>query len=445
MTLPLLPEAAPDAIVALHGHETIRRDRFVRELCALAARLPAGRPLLNLCGDRYHFALGLFAGIVQGNLSLLPNSTAEGNLAALQADYPDLVCLTDDAHSAGALPALRLDTLLAALPADAATPAMPQIPAQQRVACVFTSGSTGRPQPHFKTFGKLVRNVRAQARRTWSTTGGPCAVLGTVPFQHMYGLESTVLLPVLGGGILCAPRPYYPADVAEQLARLPEPRFLVTTPYHLRNLLASGIAIAPVAGLLSATAPLANELARHAEARLQAPLLEIYGSTETGQIATRRPALEDLWLLHDDIRLACEGDDCFVDGGHLEARLRLGDVVEPVADGRFRLLGRHADLINVAGKRSSLGFLNHMLLRLPGVRDACFCLPREGETARLAAFVVAPGLSAATILAGLRQQVDAVFLPRPLVFVDQLPRNATGKIPAAELEALIARHITRKP
>jgi acyl-coenzyme A synthetase/AMP-(fatty) acid ligase len=58
---------------------------------------------------------------------------------------------------------------------------------------------------------------------------------------------------------------------------------------------------------------------------------------------------------------------------------------------------------------------------------------------RLAAFVVAPGLTSEFILAALRQRIDPAFLPRPLCLVDALPRNATGKLTRARLDALVAK------
>lgn len=114
-------------------------------------------------------------------------------------------------------------------------------------------------------------------------------------------------------------------------------------------------------------------------------------------------------------------------------------------DQRFLLHGRHADLINIAGKRTSLAYLNHQLGAVPGVVDGAFFLPDEegpdGIT-RLTAFVVAPGLSARQVTVELRQRIDAIFLPRPLVLVDQLPRNSTGKLPRAELQALYAEKVS---
>ncbi|PIQ13537.1 MAG: beta-hydroxyacyl-ACP dehydratase, partial [Hydrogenophilales bacterium CG18_big_fil_WC_8_21_14_2_50_58_12] len=62
-----------------------------------------------------------------------------------------------------------------------------------------------------------------------------------------------------------------------------------------------------------------------------------------------------------------------------------------------------------------------------------------------AACVVAPGMAAAALLAALRERIDPVFLPRPLLFVDALPRNSTGKLPRTALQALFQTHGTRKP
>ena len=105
---------------------------------------------------------------------------------------------------------------------------------------------------------------------------------------------------------------------------------------------------------------------------------------------------------------------------------------------QFRLLGRAGDLIHVAGKRSSLAHLNFHLNRIEGVEDGAFWLPddvAEGVV-RPVAFVVAPTLSARDVITALRGHLEAMFVPRRVVHVAALPREATGKLTAAALRRL---------
>jgi len=131
----------------------------------------------------------------------------------------------------------------------------------------------------------------------------------------------------------------------------------------------------------------------------------------------------------------------------VESPTPLQDVIEVRGDGtRFLLHGRSSDMVNIAGKRNSLGYLNHQLTSIAGVADGAFFLPDEHEcdgVTRLIAFAVAPGLTSRQVLAALRQRIDAAFMPRPLHLVGQLPRQATGKLPREALQAL-AMHLARK-
>jgi acyl-coenzyme A synthetase/AMP-(fatty) acid ligase len=242
-------------------------------------------------------------------------------------------------------------------------------------------------------------------------------------------------MPLQSGAALHAGRPFYPADICASLASLPRPRVLVTTPYHLRALLNEQATLPAVDQLVSATAPLSQDLAREAESRFGAPLHEIYGCTETGQLASRRPTAGAEWHTLADIRLRREGQRVWAEGGHIDSPTCLNDVIELTGDGpvstTFLLHGRHADLVNIAGKRTSLAYLNHQLNAIPGVQDGVFLPPREDRPDsiyRLTALVVAPGLTPAALTQALRERIDPVFLPRPLLLVDALPRNATGKL-----------------
>jgi acyl-coenzyme A synthetase/AMP-(fatty) acid ligase len=437
---PILTHARPGDTVAYRAGAPVARATFLAHARAVAAAFPPGAHLLNACTDRYHFAVTLVAGMLSGRTNLMPSTYTPEVVRQLAQFAPDCFVVGDGPEADdGALPRFAFP----ALAADARDEApVPVLPADQRVAWVFTSGSTGAPVPHPKRWGKLVANIGAAARQLGLAGAheAPFSLLGTVPPQHMYGFESTILLALLGGGAFVADRAFFPAEIVAQLARLPRPRVLVTTPYHLRTVLRSDEATPPADLLLSATAPLEAALARQAEAAFQAPLREIYGSTETGQIATRRPAEDAAWTLFPDIALETRDAATWASGGHIEAPVPLGDRIEPVDANRFRLLGRNADLINIAGKRSSIAYLERQLQAIDGVVDAAFHLPEQGdsEIVRLAAFVVAPGRSRAELLAALRERIDPLFLPRPLILLERLPRNATGKLPRETREALLA-------
>jgi acyl-coenzyme A synthetase/AMP-(fatty) acid ligase len=437
-SIALIAHRSPDAVVAYRAGVAASARTFLADVARLATSMPGGTHVLNVCNDRYHFTVAFAASLLTKKMSLLPSTHTPQFIRQLAQFAPDVFCMTDDPGCDIDLPQFHYPEERGG---DAAPHAVPEIDAQQPVACVFTSGSTGMPVPHTKTWGRLVACVREGAQRLGVADGRAYAILGTVPAQHMFGFESTVLTCLQSGNALCAERPFYPADICASLARLPRPRVLVSTPIHLRTLLATDLDLPPVDLIVSATAALAPQLALDAEQRFGARLIEIYGSTETGQIASRRTVQSPEWHLWPNVHVSLQGGRAFAHGGHVEQRTSMGDVLELTGAETFLLHGRTEDLVNIAGKRGSLGYLNHQLNAIPGVLDGTFFV-REDEPSsatgvtRLAALVVAPSLDAAALLEGLRERIDPVFLPRPLLFVERLPRSASGKLPRETLLSL---------
>ncbi len=435
-TLPMLAGPPGRPVAWRHG-QAVTLARFLAEAEALAARLPAGPGAVNLCEDRYHFLLAFCALLLAGQVNLLPPSRAPEAVREVLATHPGAYAIAD----------VLLDPApprLVSFRADAldvrAAGAIPDLRADRIVAIGYTSGSTGVPAANPKTWGSFVAGTARNAALFATALGGRDAhVVGTVPAQHMYGMETTVLLPLLAPFAVHAGRPLFPADVAQALADLPAPRLLVTTPVHLRALVQDRAALPPLAAIVSATAPLAAELAAAAESRFGTAVIEVFGSTETCVIAARRTAGETDWQLYDGVQLRPQPGGTLVHADWFPEPVLLRDLVEVMPERRFRLCGRHADLLEIAGKRASLGDLTRRLQALDGVEDSVvFQLDADAAgVARLAALVVAPGRSEAELLDALRRAVDPVFLPRPLRRVAALPRNETGKLPRARLIAAL--------
>lgn len=422
-----------DRTVALDGRQRMDLDTFLAQVRGVAAILPAGRHAVNLCEDRYRFLVAFCAVALRGQVTLMPPSRAPEVVTDVLAQYPESYSLGDGLLAAVLPGHWTLPEVLPELQGD-----IPMIDEAAVVAIGFTSGSTGTPRPNPKTWSAFRASTgqnRVALESLWQGHAMP-HVVATVPPQHMYGMELSVLLPLLGPAGLHTGRPFFPDDVSRVLAETPEPRLLATTPVHLRALVESGVELPPLCGIVSATAPLSQELAAAAEARFGCEVREVFGSTETCVIARRRTACEAAWTPLPGVHLHPKPDGTLIYAAHLPLPVALADLVELESDGRFHLRGRQADLLEIAGKRASLGDLTRRLLAIPGVFDGVMLqLDAAGDrgVARVAALVVAPELEEAAILAALRESIDPVFLPRPLKRVPALPRSETGKLPRAEL------------
>jgi acyl-coenzyme A synthetase/AMP-(fatty) acid ligase len=414
---------------------------FAQHIAALAASLPAGGAMINLCEDRYRFLVAYAAALSRTHTVLLPSSRAEQIIAEVEkANVGSYRCGDADVERA-------LSDELPPTGSDA-----PAIPADHACMIGFTSGSTGQP----KAYPKLWRSVNGSNSRNAAAMRGalgvaadqPLWIVATVPPQHMYGMELTVLLPLIGGMAVHAGRPLFPADIAQALREIPEPRVLVSTPVHLRTIVESDVEFPRTALTVSATAPLDAALAARVEQKLGGELLEMFGSTETCVFAHRKTSAHDSWQLYAGVELTPGADSTQVDAPWFAAPMTLQDVLELRGRDRFVVRGRNTDMIEVAGKRASLADLTRRLLTIDGVEDAVVFQPDAEEVAsirRVAALAVAPGLTAVRVIEKLQLSVDPAFVPRPLILIDALPRNELGKIPREKLVQLLREHRRAHP
>ena len=433
--LPILINSQPDTPVFWFKDEVITRKKFIRDAMQVTKNLNKHEYAINLCEDRYLFALGFVACMLQKQISLMPASRTEKEIEALEQDYTDTHRLDDN----------LLETLLASSSTNETSFPL-EINSNQLVAIVFTSGSSGKPKANPKQWGALVDSAQRVATQLNLNRPIQHTLVATVPPQHMYGFETTIIFPLVTGVCVHSSKPFFPEDIRQTIKTVNNPVILVTTPIHLRACTQTTLEWPTIDFTLCATAPLSIQLAQDAEKELHTTIREIYGCSEAGVIATRTTTQNPNWTLLADYTFSEKLTGVCLLTPLSDEEILLPDQIEQIDSEHFRLLGRQSDLVKIAGKRGSLNDLKIKLCALDGIEDAVFFMPDEhpDEKARLAAFVVAPDLNVKEINSLFSHQVDNAFVPRPLIKVEKLPYNETGKLPRKNLVTLFKQYRNNK-
>lgn len=438
-----LLERSRDDVFARYRGQDVSVHTFLAHVGNLRAALPAETHVFNLLRDRYEFTVAFAAIVAAGKCNVLPSSPKPAAILRLAEQLPSAAIIHDGAPLAPGIAALEFPGLDGRGHGE-----IPELDAQQIGALTFTSGSSGTPMPVSKRLHTL-RGAASIYEDSLVPVGS--SIVATVPAQHMYGLELGSLQSFWSPVHFSAGKPLFPADVQAELAGMTGSRVLVTTPLHLRALLESGLDFPALARVLCATAPLDTALAKRVEDFLQAPVLDVYGCSEAGCLAIRRAAETQDWTplpgftFHDEPSRDTPGAQrTLVTAAHLDAPVPLGDRLLLDQHGRFRLEGRLGDMINVAGKRGSLGEITRLILDVPGVEDAAALLPDPPSDKQRPAALYVGTADPDIIRRRLGEVLDPVFIPRPLLRVDALPRTATSKLPRDALLACFARHRKRR-
>lgn len=420
-----------------------------------AKRLRHASAVCNLCTSRASFLVTWLAALRSRTLLVLPPSGGHADLAGVLRSTSHPVIVADDSHAIQQSWRSSAECLVCPPVGPAQGVAAEELawcPDWDRAAVqLYTSGSTGAPEPHPKSLLQLATGAMVLGERlALEFAGGLGAIrriVCSVPPQHMFGVESSVMLSLVHAIPVQEGRPLLPADVRQALAGSPATAW-ISTPLHLRGLVRSVDALPNCALVLSSTMPLTRHLAQQTEDLVGAPVLEIYGSTETGVLAMRRTAQQAAWRPVSGVRVERVDHATRVYGSHFSSPVWLPDETEIDATGCFRLLGRSTDMIKIGGRRASLAGLNLLLADLPGLEDGVLYLPETtNPTERLCLIYSGPALDRGRVDAWLRTRLDSAFLPRTLVHVDKLPRSDSGKLPRQALDALFAawQHRSAQP
>jgi acyl-coenzyme A synthetase/AMP-(fatty) acid ligase/3-hydroxymyristoyl/3-hydroxydecanoyl-(acyl carrier protein) dehydratase len=312
-----------------------------------------------------------------------------------------------------------------------------------------TSGSSGEPKRIDKTLRQLVNEVEA-LEQLWGADLGPACIIGSVATQHIYGLLFRVLWPLCAGRSFVRKQLAFPEDL--QRASREHPAFAWVASPALLKRMGDNLdwpALSAVRRVFSSGGALPADAAQSLQQRLHQWPTEIFGSSETGGIAWRQG--HDLWQPFADVKLSQDNDGAllitspYLPAGHVE---HTADAARIAADGRFELLGRLDRIVKLEEKRISLPMLEKALVDHEWVVEARLGVVQENRASLGALLVLSEsGLHALrnqgrrTLTQALRQHLsqhcEALALPRRWRLLRQLPLNSQGKLPQADVEALL--------
>jgi malonyl-CoA/methylmalonyl-CoA synthetase len=334
-------------------------------------------------------------------------------------------------------------------------------------AIVYTSGTTGRAKGAMLTRANLACNAEILAE-VWRFTEND-VLLHTLPLFHVHGLFAAINTVLASrSSLLLLPK----FDAASVLAHLPAATVYMGVPTHYTRLLQEpGLDRAAAAGMrlfISGSAPLLAETHRDFSERTGHHIIERYGMTETLMNSSNPydgarvpgsvgPALPGVSIRVADAAdgiggLEIKGPNVFAgywgDADKTRAEFtadgwfKTGDVGRLEDDGYLYIMGRAKDLVISGGCNVYPKEVETELDALTGVLEsAVFGVPHpdfgEGVTA---AVVREPGaaVSEADIIRAVKTRLAGYKIPKRILFLDDLPRNAMGKVQKNALRSTYA-------
>ncbi len=481
MPSPLFPPLVdPPAGLALEfPSASLSYAELAGAVAATATQLADRARVAVFAESRIETAVGILAALVSGTVvvPINPKSGSRELEHFVTDSEPEAILAAADTELPAELgAAVRLDIDVAARAEPAFAPELdPEAPA----LILYTSGTTGPPKGAVLPRRAIASNIDALAE-VWRWTSADVLVHG-LPLFHAHGLVLGTLGPVRLGARLRHLGRFTPEAVAEGIAGDGTMLFAVPTMY---NRLASAAeespelarALAQARVLVSGSAALPAREHRRIEEICDQQVVERYGLTETlmncaiavdgekrpGYVGPALPGV-DVRLVDDDgapipaedsttigevhvrgpnlftgyLNRPGATDETLVDGW-----FKTGDLATRDPDGYVKLVGRRAtDLIKTGGYKVGAGEVEGALLEHPAVAEAAVLGEEDDDLGeRIVACIVArPGLDVDA--AQLADHVAALLTPhkrpRRTVFLEELPRNAMGKVVKPSLRELL--------
>jgi malonyl-CoA/methylmalonyl-CoA synthetase len=326
----------------------------------------------------------------------------------------------------------------------------------------YTSGTTGRSKGAMITHGNLLSNAQSLVR-LWGFKSDD-VLLHALPLYHIHGLFVALHCALLGGAKILLQASF---NARAALDALRDATVMMGVPTFYTRLLGEPAlnreSVRNVRLFISGSAPLLTDTFDTFEHRTGHRILERYGMTETGMIASnpldgeRRPGTVGLPLPGVQVRIAdpqdgvgiveVKGPNVFKGYWNMPDKTKAefrddgffitGDMGLSDEDGYLHLVGRAKDLIISGGLNVYPKEIEDAIDALDGViESAVFAIPHPDFGEAVAAAVTLQSgstLTPDTIIAALRTQLAAFKTPKRVYVLEELPRNAMSKVQKAVL------------
>jgi malonyl-CoA/methylmalonyl-CoA synthetase len=478
------PAILADGRTWTHADIAARSQQVANALCGGRADLEEARVgmLVPPGADFTSLLIGIFrAGGVAVPLAL---AHPPREIAHVLADAGASIVVTTpelrDRLPTGAVDVIDVEEL--AGEAAAAGP-LPAIAPERRALIVYTSGTTGRPKGVVTTHAIIAAQIQSLVRAwEWRATDRTLLVL---PLHHVHGLINVVASALWSGASCEMP---LSSDAATTWTRLASRELTVFTavPTIYHRLIAAWTAAdaatqrrwsdgcARLRLMMSGSAALPVGLLERWRSITGHVLLERYGMTEIGMALSnplhgaRRPGSVGMPLPGVDVRIVDDSAVPVMAGtpGELEVRganvfleywqqpgatrdafrdgwFRTGDVAV-VEDGYYRLLGRTStDILKTGGFKISALEIEETLREHPAIAECAVVGVSDDEWGQRVCAAVelraGAALDVEELTAWARQRLAPYKVPRALLCVAALPRNAMGKVVKPDVAALFQR------
>ncbi len=398
-----------------------------------------GKPICLATENKAMIAAAILASLASGSILLLPFALSKNALAELRENSDYTYAISEVKRD------FPINTKVICPTPDHPPIDLINIKPDNEFLRLFTGGSTGAPKCWSKTANNLFSEAFYLANKYAINQND--LIIATVSPYHIYGLLFTILIPLLTGATVIDQTPSFPGEIIETIKNN-NATILASVPVHYRVLRGRKINSNSLRIAFSSAGMLNKIDADDFFQQNLIPLIEVYGSTETGGVATRiRSNNEEAFTPFDTVDWQINQENLLVNSVYIAPNTNrdkngffiTGDRVEKASENSFNLQGRSDAVTKVGGKRVDLAEIADKIKKMANVED-CLVMATPAPSGResiIVALVQGAEVDIKNLKKNLANRLEPYALPR-LMKKLTIPLTKAGKYDMAAINKLLA-------